>query len=143
MRNFRSRIRRICDRDDLPAWNAARSHVRAVLRDVQTEARVGLHPWEQHAERPTRLIVNVEMFAYSDAAISHDLPFIDYDPVRLALKQWPGRPHTPLLEGLAEEVVALCFSNPRVQACKVSVMKPDVFNEAAAAGIEIFRVRDA
>ena len=117
--------------------------MRAVLRDVQTEARVGLHPWEQHAERPTRLIVNVEMMAYSEAAVSDDVPFIDYDPVRLALKQWPSRPHTPLLEGLAEELVALCFSNARVQACKISVIKPDVFNEAAGAGVEIFRVRHA
>ena len=117
--------------------------MRAILRDVQTEARVGLHPWEQHAERPTRLIVNVEMLAYSDEAVSDNSPFIDYDPVRLALKGWPARAHTPLLEGLAEELITLCFSNPRVQACKVSVVKPDVFNEAAGAGIEIFRVRNA
>ncbi len=120
-------------------WQPGASYVRVVLRDVTTEAQVGLHPWERHAQRPTRLLVNVEMFAAHDP---HGA-FIDYDPVRDAIRSWPGRPHTDLLETLAEELVALCLAQPRVQACRVSVMKPDVFNEAAAAGVEFYRVRDA
>ncbi len=57
----------------------------------------------------------------------------------------PGlaRPHTELLETLAEEIVAVCFANPLVEACRVSVVKPDIFNEAAAAGIEFYRLRPA
>jgi len=112
--------------------------VRVVLRDVQTEAQVGLHPWERHRERPSRLLVNVEMFAPAPAG---ETPFLDYDPIRAALKAWPGREHIDLLETLAEEIVALCLANPRVQACRVSVMKPDIFAEAAGAGVELFRVR--
>jgi dihydroneopterin aldolase len=69
--------------------------------------------------------------------------FLDYDPIRAAIRAWPGRPHTPLLETLAEELVALCLANPAVAACRVSVAKPDIFNEAAAAGVEIFRTRRA
>jgi dihydroneopterin aldolase len=122
-----------------PAWNPDCSHVRVLLRNVQTEAHVGLHPWERHPERATRLLVNVEMFAATTA----DTPagFIDYDPIRDAIKAWPTRPHTDLLETLAEELVALCFAVPAVQACRVSVVKPDIFNEAEAAGVEFFRVR--
>jgi dihydroneopterin aldolase len=122
-----------------PAWNPHCSHVRVLLRNVQTEAHVGLHPWERHPERATRLLVNVEMFAATTA----DTPagFIDYDPIRDAIKAWPTRPHTDLLETLAEELVALCFAVPAVQACRVSVVKPDIFNEAEAAGVEFFRVR--
>src|SRR5260370_11166192 len=41
----------------------ATNYVRSVLKDVIVEAHVGLHPWEQHPQRPSRLIVNVEMFA--------------------------------------------------------------------------------
>ena len=117
-------------------WDASRSYVRVALRDVQTEAQVGLHPWERHPERPARLLVSVEMFAYAASG-----GYIDYDPVRAALRAWPGRPHTDLLETLAEELVALCFTDARVQACRVSVMKPDVFNEVGAAGVEFYRVR--
>ncbi len=54
------------------------SHIRVVLRDVETEAHVGLHPWERHPERPTRLIVNVEMFAPLLRPLSTESP--DTDP---------------------------------------------------------------
>ena len=122
-----------------PAWDPNRSHVRVMLRNVQTEAHVGLHPWERHPERPSRLIVNVELLAPGpDQA---NAPFIDYDRIRDAIRAWPNRPHTDLLETLAGELVALCFEAPAVQACRVSVVKPDIFNEAEAAGVEFFRVR--
>ena len=112
-----------------------------MLRGVRTEAHVGRHAWERHAERPARLIVDVDMLAPTEGPAGVAGPLIDYDIVRDAVRAWPGRPHTDLLETLAEELVALCFSIPAVQACRVSVQKPDIFNEADAAGIELFRVR--
>jgi dihydroneopterin aldolase len=120
-------------------WDPNCSHVRVLLRNVQTEAHVGLHPWERHPERATRLLVNVEMFAPTRPEAPAG--FIDYDHIRNAIQTWPTRPHTDLLETLAEELVALCFSIPAVRACRVSVVKPDIFNEAEAAGVEFFRVR--
>jgi dihydroneopterin aldolase len=125
-------------------WDATRSHLRVILRDVQTEAHIGLHPWERHPERPTRLLVNVEMFAPALPSGTPDTPdtIIDYDSLRQAIKSWPTRPHTPLLETLAEELIALGLNNPRVEAVRVSVLKPDIFNEAAAAGVEIYRIRN-
>ena len=120
------------------------SYIKAVLRDVVTEARVGLHPWEQYPERPTRLVVNVEMFAPLVGTLSAELTgsILDYDPIRNALKEWPTRPHTPLLETLLQELIDLCFRNQRVGACRISIMKPDIFNEAAAAGVEVYKVRE-
>ena len=119
------------------------SHLRVVLRDIVTEAQVGMHPWERHPERPTRLIVNVEMFAPLIRPLSTESAdsIVDYDPIREALKTWPTRPHTPLLETLLHELVELCFRNPRVSACRVSIMKPDIFNEAAGAGVEVYQIR--
>jgi dihydroneopterin aldolase len=127
-----------------PASLQSGSHIRVVLRDIETEAHVGLHPWERHPERPTRLIVNVEMFAPLVRPLSEETPesILDYDPIRQTLKSWPARPHTPLLETLLHELVELCFRNPRVSACRVSIMKPDIFNEAAAAGVEVYQVRE-
>ena len=120
-------------------FDPLRSHVRVILRDVQTEAQVGLHDWERHPERPTRLVVNVEMWA----PVGVTAGFIDYDRVRAAIHAWPARAHTDLLETLAEELVAVCFEEALVQACRVSVMKPDVFNDTAAVGVEFYRVRGA
>ena len=114
------------------------SHLRVVLRDVETVAHVGLNPWERHTERPTRLLVNVEMFApltESPRAITPD-DIVDYDAVCQAISAWPGRPHTDLLETLVAELVDLAFGFPRVSACRVSVAKPDIFNNAAAACVE-------
>jgi dihydroneopterin aldolase len=78
------------------------------------------------------------MFA---AAEGPGVPFIDYDSVRDAIRAWPGRAHTDLLETLAEELVEKCFAIAAVQACRVSVEKPDIFNEAEGAGVEIFRIK--
>ena len=127
-----------------PASLPSGSTIRVSLRDIETEAHVGLHPWERHPERPTRLIVNVEMFAPLVQPLSAESAdtILDYDPVRQALKAWPGRPHTPLLETLLHELVEICFRNPRVTACRVSIMKPDIFNEAAGAGVEVYQVRE-
>ena len=127
-----------------PTALQAGSHIRVVLRDIETEAHVGLHAWERHPERPTRLIVNVEMFAPLVRPLSAETldSIIDYDPIRNALKAWPARPHTPLLETLLHELVELCFRDKRVAACRVSIMKPDIFNEAAGAGVEVYQVRE-
>jgi len=125
-------------------WDSARSYIRVLLRDVEVEARVGIHPWERHPERPTRLIVNVELFAHlppGAAEAPAEKPLIDYDDIREELRKWPERPHTPLLETLVDELVRLAFRNPYVEACRVSVMKPDVFSEAAGAGVEVYRLR--
>lgn len=121
----------------------AGSFQRFILKDLVTEVRLGFHPWEQHPERPQRVIVSVEMFA--DDVPGRDFetagPVVDYDPIRAAVKTWPSRPHTRYIETLLEELIALCFANPAVTACKVSLLKPDIFNEAAGAGVEIFRER--
>ena len=123
-------------------YGPAPDQLRVMLRDVLTEAHVGLHPWERHPDRPTRLIVSVEMFAdLKPGQTAASYPLLNYDPVRSALKSWPYRPHTDLLETLADELVSICFANPAVKACRVSVVKPDIFNEAAGAGVELSRSR--
>jgi len=49
-------------------WDGAKGYMRVILRDVEVEARVGLHPWERYPERPSRLIVNVELFTHASPA---------------------------------------------------------------------------
>jgi 7,8-dihydroneopterin aldolase/epimerase/oxygenase len=116
-------------------------HVRAVIADAIVERRCGLHPWEKHAERPNRLKITVEMFARLPSGPMGAGAFIDYDRVRDFLKTFPSLPHVDLLETIVEEIVAKCFEDDRVEACRVSVLKPDIFNEAEAAGVEVFRTR--
>jgi dihydroneopterin aldolase len=125
------------------AWDFGRSHVRVVLRDVEVLAAVGLHPWERHPERPARLIVNVEMFAATEGPVDGAGAggIIDYDSIRASIAGWRERPHVDLLETLVEDLVRTCFAIAAVEACRVSVVKPDIFADAAAVGVEVFRVR--
>ena len=123
-------------------WDPRADYIRVMLHNIRTEARVGIHPWEQHPERPNRLLVDIDMFARAlpPGEASRET-IIDYDALRDHLRTWPGRPQIPYLEDLAEELIAVCFRNPRVAACRVSVTKPDIFNEIDRAGVEIYRLR--
>lgn len=124
-------------------WDSARGYQRVILRDVAVEVRLGLHPWERHPERPQRILVNVELFAHLAAPFSGSgvEAVLNYDTIRDELRRWPQREHTELLETLVEELIALCFRDARVEACRVSIVKPDIFNEAGGAGIEVYRLR--
>jgi len=123
-----------------PAF-VSRDHVRVVIADAVVERRCGVHPWERHGERPNRLKITVEMFARLPPGPLGAAASIDYDRVRAFLKTFPSLPHADFLETIAEEIVAKCFEDRRVEACRVAVLKPDIFNEAEAAGIDVFRTR--
>jgi dihydroneopterin aldolase len=126
----------------MPAWSAENGYVRMMIRDLVTEVRLGLHPWERHPEKPQRIVINVEMYARPSPRRGKKVSsVVDYDYVRDALKKWPRRKHTVFIESLLEELVKLCFRDKRVVACRVSIFKPDIYNEAGGAGVEIYRVR--
>ena len=88
-------------------------------------------------------MVNVELFAAPRNAKYKDVSaVVDYDYIRAALKKWPRRKHTVFIETLLDELIKLCFKDKRVQAARVSIFKPDIYNEAAGAGVEVYRVRE-
>jgi dihydroneopterin aldolase len=120
-----------------------RDHIRVVLMNATVERRCGIHPWERHPERPNRLKITVEMFAELQPGPMKSSVMINYDGVRDFLKSFPSLPHTDLLETIVEEIVAKCFEIECVQVCRVAVLKPDIFNEAEAAGIEVLRTRES
>ena len=111
------------------------------LRNVVVEARCGVHPWEQFEERPNKLSIDVTLYAQLGQRRLKDFGYIDYDHIRNFLKEFPSRPHTPLLETLLDEIVDQCFADERVDACRVSVLKLSIFNETEAAGVEVYRTR--
>ena len=125
-------------------WTGERGYARMMIRDLITEVRLGVHEWERHPDKPQRVIINVDMYADDRSHLKGVglESVIDYDPIYEAVRAWPERPHVLLIETLLEELIALCFKDPRVRACRVSIMKPDIYSLAAAAGVEIYRIRD-
>jgi dihydroneopterin aldolase len=123
-------------------WSAENGYVRMMIRDLVTEVRLGLHPWERHPEKPQRIVVNVELYAAPQSQkYEHVSAVVDYDYIRNALRKWPRRKHTVFIETLLDELVTLCFRDKRVMAARVSIFKPDIYNEAAGAGVEVYRLR--
>lgn len=118
----------------LPAGDGAR----AILRGVQVDVRCGLHPWERHPERPNRLSVDVDL--HSDWPVG-GAGYVDYDRVRARILGWAGREHVDLLETLLGELADFAFEDPAVTACRIRIVKPDIFAETRAAGVELFRRR--
>lgn len=125
--------------------NQAESSQRTFLKDIEVEARIGLHPWERHEQRPTRLLVSVELVSDVLVSFQPGTPhgFIDYDIVRNFVRGLKNRPHTELLEALAQDIIALCMTLEHVTACGVAIRKPDIFNDTAEAGVEIFLTKAA
>jgi dihydroneopterin aldolase len=113
------------------------------LSNVVVECSCGMHPWEKHPERPNKLSISITLFAALNCRRLDQFGYINYDQIRDFLKTFPARPHTDLIETLLDEIVEKCFIDARVDACRVSIMKPDIFNEAEAAGVEVYRTRAA
>lgn len=116
--------------------------IAAALDDVIVNVRCGLHPWEQHREHPNRLRISLRLFAHVTTARAAQAPIIDYDRMRAFIKGLETREHIALIETIADEIAAACFAEERVEACYVSIRKPDIFPETQGAGIDVFRTRE-
>ena len=125
------------------ALDGSESYQRIALKDIEISMRVGIAAIERKQLSPQRVIVNVEMFAKkleTPAATIEDC--LNYHPVHeYVVTEWPGRPHTDLLETLAEDLLTQCFKDPRVEACRVSLQKPEIYADTGAAMVEFFRLR--
>ena len=78
------------------------------------------------------------------AADGSPLPgYVDYDRVRNYILSWRDRPHVDLLETLIDDLTGFVFQDAAVTACRVRILKPDIFAETRGAGVEVFRRRPA
>ena len=122
-------------------WRLLPESQTAILEDVEVRVRCGLHPWERHPARPNRLLVSVQLYTTAAFDPATGAGYLDHDRIRDHLATWPDRPHTDLLETLLAGLVDFAFEDPLVEACRLKVVKPDIFPEAKAAGVEWFRRR--
>ncbi len=95
------------------------------LREVPLEVRLGVYPHER--ERAQRILVDVELWRRMDRFEGTSLAeCLDYDRIhRWLVETWPTRPHTELLEQLAEDLITKCLEDPRVTWCRVRIRKPE------------------
>jgi dihydroneopterin aldolase len=126
-------------------WDPNRSYQRIALRDLEITMRVGIAEIELKQLNPQRVIVNVELFSHKDAHMGDSIKAcFNYHPVHeYIVENWSNRPHTDLLETLVDELCDFCLVDERVEACRVSIQKPEIYDDTKAAMVEFYRVRTA
>jgi dihydroneopterin aldolase len=124
-------------------WDPRFSHQCLALRDVRVLVRLGVCPEEHEAPQPVS--VDVELYRACARFTGRTLAdCLDYDRVfRHLTASWPERPHTDLLEQLAEELVEFCLVDRRVEACRVVIRKTEIYQGRAVPEIVVFRQRAA
>ena len=114
------------------------------VRGLELWALLGVHPHEKAA--PQRVVVGVELAVRDEAAPSgvgeDDLRrTVDYSAVVRAARSIVAEGHTLLVETLAERLALAALADPRVVRVRVSVEKPDAFEDAASVGVSVERTR--
>ena len=124
----------------VPLWDADASYERVALEDLAVELPVGVSDWERTPGKAQRLLITVEMFRHRGAFAGSSLAdCIDYGRVyRYVTERWtPARAHVDLLEQLLEELVAMCLEDTRVEACRIAIRKPHVYDGRAVPLVEV------
>ncbi len=112
------------------------------LRDMVLQASIG---WYAHEHGVTqRVRVNIDLGVEEDADTSDHLGrVVSYETVATEVRTIVAAGHIKLVETLAERIAAACLTDSRVLFVHVQVEKPDVFPDAAAAGVAIVRRRSS
>lgn len=115
------------------------------LHDLQVEVKVGIRDWERTGGKTQKLIVDIDLYRFHRHFKGTRIEdCIDYSvPYDFIMREWPKRPHTELIETLAEELAEVCFRDKKADAVRVAIRKPHAFNGNAVPGVEFFRHRKA
>jgi len=116
--------------------------VRHVLVDrLELQTMIGVHDAEKRA--PQRVWVSLDLsVAETGPAVNDRLEeVLDYGEIVRRVEAVVLAGHINLVETLAERVAAACLTDPKVEAVRVKVEKPDVIANARAVGVEIERRR--
>jgi dihydroneopterin aldolase len=108
---------------------------------MRTEVRIGVYEHERGAPQPVS--VDVELYRRQERFTGRSLAdCLDYDRVfRHLAEDWPRRAHVELLEQLAEELVAFCLEDPRVEVCRVVIRKLEIYGGRAVPEVAVLRLR--
>lgn len=113
------------------------------LRDMTVDIKVGIRDWEKTGGKTQKIVVDIDLYRYARHFTGKTIAdCMDYSvPYDFVMNEWPKRKHTELLETLVEELIEACFRDENVDAARVSIRKPHVFNGNAVPGVEFFRHR--
>jgi dihydroneopterin aldolase len=114
------------------------------IRGLELMARLGIHPHEKAG--PQRIRVGVELVVRDDAAPVGVGPddfrrVVDYSRMVELARETVATGHVLLVETLAERVAVAALEDPRVERARVTVEKPQAFDDVDAVGVIVERRR--
>ena len=116
------------------------------LRDYVDQFRIGV--WDSEKGRRQRVRINVCLsLPWPERGPNDDLgddldAVLSYDFLIEGIRALRDGEHIQLVETLADRIVALCFSDPRVVKARVQIEKLDVVAESGGIGVVIERSRE-
>ena len=96
---------------------------------------IGILDFEREA--PQTVVISIDMAVRDGLAVGE---YVSYAPIveHLTALSDSAR-HIDLVEELADEIFAFLFTDTRIDAATVTVMKPDIFAQAEGVGVVITR----
>ncbi len=116
---------------------------RIFLREVLLDANIGIHAHEKAGSQ--RLFINVDLFVPLELSMPrHDKihEVVDYDFVHATVRKRIAQGHINLQETLVDDIARALLAHPAVTAVRVSSEKPDIYEDVAAVGVEVFHFKD-
>ena len=110
-----------------------------LVRDLVLPCEIGVLRRERGVGQRVR--INLDLAVREDTQpIEDDLRnVVCYDEVVSGVRAIVAAGHINLVETLAERIAAMCLADQRVEGVRVRVEKLDVYPDAAAVGVEIYR----
>lgn len=105
-----------------PAFPPGTEWYKVEINDLRVDnMKVGIADWERHPDKTQPILVDVALYRAVGVLNAQSIDdCINYvHVISHVTEKWPKRPHTDLLETLLEELVAVCFEDARVDACRV------------------------
>jgi dihydroneopterin aldolase len=110
---------------------------RILLESLEVETDIGFHDFE--IGKPQRLLVTVEIWLDQLEPPAGDDPAAawDYDLLRNEIRRIAGERRFNLQETLVHAIYQRLAAMRGVRALRVRSVKPDIYPDAAAVGVEI------
>lgn len=126
------------------APDAERGRRVVFVRGLEMMARLGIHPHEKAG--PQRIRLSLELLVEDAAAPAGVGPdafdrVVDYQRLVELAESVVATGHVLLVETLAEKVAAAALADSRVERARVTVEKPDAFDNVEAVGVVVERRR--
>lgn len=132
---------------EIPLLGLERAESRKVfIRGLTLPAEIGIYETEHGRKQPVTIDIDLWVREEPAAAIAGRavLEYADvvcYEKLTDRIKALLARGHIKLVETLAEDLIELGLSDPRVERIRVRVEKPEAIPEALGVGVEIERRR--